>query len=243
MKKYVLLFLACCPGILAQPLASATPDPVQLLETMRAGIPTEGLRIEADIETLDRRGEIKTSYRATADLHFEETPPRTVYQLSDAFGTPLTSLEVIWTQGQPQLHSPTQDGTGSVPQLTDNVLDTDMSWNDVLLGYLWVDTGTYLGESRAKNRLCHVIEYAEGETRVRLWIDQHIHILLRAETRDTNNKVVREMNVRSFKKVDERWILQDLEVKSFPKRTRTLLRVRTVAPLSTETSERVPISL
>lgn len=232
MKMAPLLFFTCCASCLAQ--LPESPDPRHLLEAMRAGLPHEALHIDADIQSLDRRGEIKNSFRAEADLHFDETPARTSYRIYDAFGDPLASLEVLWRPEQPVITKFTSDGSKTIPDLSDAVLGTDMSWNDLLLSYLWIDTATYLGEGRAKNRLCHILEYTPSDSTpsTRLWLDQKLHMLLRAETRNTDHELIRQMNVRSFKKVDDRWVLQDLEVKNLPRHTRTLLRVRTVSPLA-----------
>jgi hypothetical protein len=55
-------------------------------------------------------------------------------------------------------------------------------------------------------------------------------MLLQAEALDPGGKAVRRLWVRSVKKINERWIIKDLEVEGFPAEHRTRLDVRDVSP-------------
>ena len=72
---------------------------------------------------------------------------------------------------------------------------------------------------------------------MRLWIDDEAKALLRAEFRDADGERIKRMDVLSFKKVDEMFTLQDIEVKRYPERTSTVLRVDHVEPMRLETQE------
>jgi hypothetical protein len=76
------------------------------------------------------------------------------------------------------------------------------------------------------------VQAPEGEPsaydRVRLWVDPKIHVLLRAEAYDAAGERVRSMEVKSFKKIDEVWMIKNLDVVEHPSRKRTRLRVESV---------------
>jgi len=66
--------------------------------------------------------------------------------------------------------------------------------------------------------------------RVLLWIDEKLRVVLQAEGYDSGGKLVRRFWINSFKKIDDKWMLKDMEVESFLSTHRTRLRVREVCP-------------
>jgi hypothetical protein len=65
-------------------------------------------------------------------------------------------------------------------------------------------------------------------SRVRLWIGKKARMMLQAEGYDANDEIVRRLWVRSCKKVDDQWIIKDMEVQHYPVVHRTKLRVNEV---------------
>ncbi|MCX6998426.1 MAG: outer membrane lipoprotein-sorting protein [Kiritimatiellaeota bacterium] len=63
---------------------------------------------------------------------------------------------------------------------------------------------------------------------IRLWIEAQVRVLLQAETCDVRGQRLRALRVKSFKKIQDLWMIQDLEVETYPARHRTLLRVQEV---------------
>jgi len=59
----------------------------------------------------------------------------------------------------------------------------------------------------------------------RLWIGKQQHLLLQAEGVDANGKVVRRLWVKSCKKIDEKWIVKEMEIQSYPVVHRTKLHI------------------
>ena len=53
-------------------------------------------------------------------------------------------------------------------------------------------------------------------------------ILLRAEAYGLDDQKLRRMEVKSFRKINDRWFIKDIEVQSHPTRHKTILRVRDV---------------
>jgi hypothetical protein len=64
---------------------------------------------------------------------------------------------------------------------------------------------------------------------VRLWIDPQIRILLQAAAYDVRGGLLKMLEVKSFKKIRGVWIIQNLDVQSYPLRHRTTLRVKEAA--------------
>jgi hypothetical protein len=60
----------------------------------------------------------------------------------------------------------------------------------------------------------------------RLWVDRHVFALLEAEARDAEGRPLRRLSVKSLRKMDGQWTLQDLEVRTPAAGTRTRLHVR-----------------
>ena len=85
-----------------------------------------------------------------------------------------------------------------------------------------------------KGRDCYVIdipapaEAFAGCSGVRVWIDPRINILLRAEAFDHESKRQRRVEVKSFRKINDRWFIKDIEIRSYPSQHKTILRVRDV---------------
>ena len=65
----------------------------------------------------------------------------------------------------------------------------------------------------------------KGCLKVRLWIDRDIRMFLQAQQVDENRAVARQMWVRSVKKMQGRWMVQDIEVEARGSGHRTRLHV------------------
>jgi hypothetical protein len=65
---------------------------------------------------------------------------------------------------------------------------------------------------------------------VRLWIEEKIRVLLQAEGYDAQGEAVRRLWVQSCKKINDRWMIKDMEIQQYPEIHRTRLTVRDVKP-------------
>jgi hypothetical protein len=80
-----------------------------------------------------------------------------------------------------------------------------------------------------KGRVCHVLESlclkppTNAYARVVSWIDKETGGLLLAEAYDKGNRLMKEFAVRSFKKVEGQWQLQEMEIRSVKTGRRTRL--------------------
>ena len=110
----------------------------------------------------------------------------------------------------------------------------DINWLDLSLSYLWWPNGRTIGTEHVKGRLCYVLDLPVPRdvsalcSTVRIWIEAKVHVLLQAEDLDAKQQRLRLLRIKSFKKIKDLWLIEDLEVQAYPSRHRTLLRVQEV---------------
>ncbi len=129
------------------------------------------------------------------------------------------------------------------------IRETDMTWTDLTLAFLWWKGGAVAGSESIRGRPAVVLDVpAPAEmsgrpyARVRVWVDEEARILLQAEGYDTGGGLVRSLWVKSFRKIDDRWMIKDIEIQSYPVQHRTRLRVNEVTTLTASGDhERLPL--
>lgn len=215
-----------------------------ILTDVVSRLPRQPLLISGRLFVRRRKGVILQELRFEMELHWGATPPRAVYTIRDRFGSALEQLtfarptgramDVTYALGDPP-------ATNTPPDLYEPIQDTDLSWVDLSLAFLWWKGGEIVGHDEVRGRRCLVIdvpspgkppsEGAASYARVRLWVDERIRMLLQAEGYDRQGEAVRRLWIESLKKVDDRWMIKDMEIQSVPDR-RTKLRVDEVEDLS-----------
>ena len=170
-------------------------------------------------------------------LDWKADVPTARYTIRDAFGASLQHLAITWnTPTQPEYRflegSPLR--AAPMPVLSDSILDTDLTWIDLSLSFLWWEGGVERGEEPVRGRDCRVIDVPAPDDAgahidgVRLWIDSKAGIVLRAEGFDSAGELARRMDVKSFKKINGRWVIKDIDFQRFPEKTKTTLLVNAV---------------
>lgn len=220
----------------------------QLLEDVRAQLPRESLVISGDLIVRKRKGIVTRTLTFDMSLNLGSQPETLRCIIRDAFGKELEQLTVTHRTGQEPCFGYAAGSPFSpsdLPSLFDCVQGTDISWTDLTLSFLWWRGGTTVGTETIRGRSCLVVEVPTpaGEStpeagtqagrqykRVLLWIDEKLHVVLRAEGYDSDGKLVRRFWINSFKKIDGKWMIKDMEVESFPSTHRTRLRIREVCP-------------
>ncbi len=90
-----------------------------------------------------------------------------------------------------------------------------------------IDRNTRL--SMRKGRSCRVLESvnpkigAAGYTRVRSWVDIKTRGIIIAEAYGANNRLMKEFEIGGFTKVDQNWVLKNMEIRDLISDTRTIL--------------------
>lgn len=211
------------------------PPADELLRTVLSTFPSVPVRVESQIIAKDRSGDIQKRLNAVMELDWGASEPSARYAIEDAFGSPLEELEIRWrADGERRVRyrkgDPLEDA--ALANLYERVQDTDISWIDLALAYLWWPDGKTVGAERVRGRFCYVVDLPApaGESGaydgVRLWIDPQIGILLQAAAYDVDGQLVKLLEVKSFKKIRDVWIIQNIDVQSFPARHKTSLKVK-----------------
>lgn len=215
------------------------PEAQALLDGVVARLPQDPLLIEGDLVVRKPRGVVTQTLRFEMRLEWGRSPARAQYTIRDAFGAELERMTLVrhaggrlvvqYARGNPLQEAPP-------PPLDDPIQDTDLSWSDLTLAFLWWPGAMLTGEDTIRNRPCYVVEVpaphdggAQALDRacsaVALWVDRDLSMLLQAEARDADGNPIRTLWVKSFKKTNERWMIKDMEVQRYPLTHRTRLRV------------------
>jgi hypothetical protein len=230
--------------------SSDAPPAQELLDDVVARLPREALTVSGELIVRRRKGVELRRLGFEMYLNWGVRPSIARYTIRDAFGGDLERLTVERdARGLPTFRyaagSPL--APAETPPLFDTVQQSDISWMDLALSFLWWPDGELVGRDEVKGRRCFVVRVpapasvrggvagasASSYDAVRLWIDEEMRMLLQAEGLDTDGSAVRRLWVRSFKKIDDRWMIKDMEVESYPVASRTKLHVSDVSAADT----------
>jgi hypothetical protein len=257
MAAGVLAVLCAVPGARAEaasaPAESNAPPAPQLLADVVARLPREPLKVSGEMIVRRRRGVVERTYRFDMALHWGAEPATAVYTIRDAFGAPLGEMTVRRAAGEEPAFSyaaGNPPAPAPCPGRFDNVQETDISWTDLALTFLWWPGGAVVATNDVRGRRCYVVEVPAPADRraapeaaaqaatppyrsVRMWIDAELRVLLQAEGLDADGRAIRRLWIKSFKKVNQTWMIKDLEVQQGNTGHRTKLVVLEVNGAST----------
>ncbi len=231
----VLLLLAA-PIMAQQRAPSGPPEARQLLNDVILALPDIPLRVTGDLTARARGGAPDMRKGVEMLLDWQADPPTARYTLRDAFGGTHSHLAITWEQPRTPVYRYFEGyplRAAPLPDLVDAIPGTDISWMDLSLSFLWWPGAQTVGREDVRGQSCWVVDIPapdsfSGCAGVRLWISPRINIMLKAEAYDANNQPMRRLDVKSFKRINNRWVIKDIELTSLPARTRTVLRVRNV---------------
>jgi hypothetical protein len=208
-----------------------------LMDDVLLRFPREPLDIRGDMVVRRRRSAAITRVPFSMTVDWGANPAQFNCRVLDDEGNVSRELTLqLRPGGRPEI----ADAAGSQVDLDSTIESTDLTWADLSLSFLWWRGGRIVGTDRAKGRDCYLVdvpapawgEESTGYSRVRLWIDQSLHMLLRADGFDPDDTHVRSLWVRSLKKTDDRWMIKDMEVRRYPSVHRTRLRIHSVETAS-----------
>ena len=218
-------------------MVDTLPDATELLQQVVAGLPAEPLTIQARLEGRDDLDYMDKLRLAELQMTWQGGAIAAHYTLRDAFGGNLAKLEVARPANGAISYKLFRGAHLAPAELTllDAPLEgTDLNWLDLSLSYLWWPHGRTVGTEHVKGRLCYVVDLPIPPgvstlcATMRLWIESKFHMLMQAEAYDAKQQRLRALRIKSFKKLKEVWLIEDLEVQAYPSRHRTLLRVQEV---------------
>lgn len=242
MKRQLnLLFITLCLALPGIAWAQLTGD--ELMQRVRLSLPTVPLLISGELQSRDRRGNIVQISPLEMRLAWGDTVPHAEYSVLDRFGAVRERVRIEWpaygeTQQRWWTGSPLEEQP--LTDLSQLVEGLELSWSDLSLTFLWWEGARRVGSERVRGRATEIVEIpapAGAELafdRVRLWIDPEVNLLMRADTLDRRGRMIRRIEVRSLRKIDEIWMIQNLDILSRESRERITLRVREVEQMTAD---------
>lgn len=222
------------------PAAAQLPTTDELMGRLLARLPSKPILVTGDLITTAETGE-KSKLGVSILLCY---PRMAQYTILDAFGQQLEQLTVLrqgntasleYVKGDPAAGAP-------APALGQQIQTTALSWMDLTLGFLWWHGGNIIGREETRGQPCYVLDRhapaneAEPYASVRIWVDTRVSMLLQADGYDKLGDGIRRLSVKSFKKINDEWMIKDLEIEHHPSKLRTILRVRDVQPIEVKES-------
>lgn len=208
-----------------------------LLREVTASLPREQLNINGDITVRKRHGIVVNELLFEMLINWGSEPAVASYSIQNMSGTNMEQL-TLTRHADGRLYSSylqkDQPAAANNPNLFNTIQGTDITWIDLTLSFLWWHNGAITGSEEIKGRPCLIVKIpapkkqSHNYSYVLLWIDQEMRMLLQAEGYNAEKELIRRMWVKSFKKINHKWMIKDLEIQSFPSTHRTRLRIREV---------------
>ncbi|MDR2849027.1 MAG: outer membrane lipoprotein-sorting protein [Verrucomicrobiota bacterium] len=248
-----LLILGFCLPALAGPAAArerpateaaAAEENLTAAETLNACtklIPSEPLLLKGSLTVRKLRGIVLLDQPFKLLMDWGARTPTAEVLLLDPSGTSLVERAVLSRpEGRPAqikvFDGPEQTPVES-PSYAGRVRGTDMTWMDLTLDFLWWKDvrfdDTPRGESH-NGRDCDILVAVPpwpipGCSAVRIWVDRQLRCLMQVEQLDPQGTAVRKMWVQRVKKMDDRWMIRDMEIETLNSGHRTKLFVDDVS--------------
>ena len=112
-------------------------------------------------------------------------------------------------------------------QPSTSICNTDVTWSDITLDYLWWDDFSFDAEREGESvhgQVCAVVVMKKGDRQVRVWVDRKTGALMQAEELK-DGKAVRRLWGTRIRKFGERWMANVLEVETVGSGHRTKITV------------------
>ena len=195
--------------------AAEEPGAQEILQMVRAGQSAQSQALHGAIRTAGK----SVPFRLVSSgqtIRYEFTAPAQVIQIR--LGEKDARLEEI-TGGQTQRVTPRR--------FDDRVRETDISYEDLSLGFLYWPKATLRGEQIMLLQKCWIVRVEPGPrgdsqyAKVDLWISKKNAALMQAEAFDANGRVARKFKVISGQPVgDGLWILKEMRIEAFDGRSK-----------------------
>ena len=224
MKIFKNSLICVWCAVVTMGVLGAEPTAAEILAGCRAMLPTRPVELTGAIVLRNRKGIVKSEYDYTLTL--------------DRSAKPAKATVVIRTRGETNvLKQVTLTRPGKLPE--GQVMDTDVSWLDLSLDYLWWRNPRFETEREGESvhgQKCMVIlvdppDAASGLGNMRLWTEKKNGYLMQAEQMDASGKPVRRLWGTRVKKFGNRWMANVLETETLGSGRRTKITVESVREL------------
>ena len=234
-RYFFILILAFATSIFAAPSAMVLktdkelPSATEILAQVRASLPREALLIKGQILSGGRLGKLERVCYIDMFLDFGADPAIVRYKISDAFGTAIEQMTISMTEGgetEYEYEAGNPLKSAPAPQPTGVIMDTDVTWNDLSLLFLWRSDGRTAREENLRGRDSYVLEFPRNEGGIQsVWIDMQMLVLIQMEELDSGGRPQRRMIVKNIKKISDQWMIKNLEIRAYPSLHHTLIKV------------------
>ena len=185
----------------AELMVPTNATPRQLVENCRTMIPAN-VELEGRIILRSRKGIVQAEYK----------------------------YDLVRKDGATDLKLTDDDGKDVAFEKEGRILETDVTWSDLTLDYLWWDDFEFDAEREAESvhgQTCAVVVMKKGARVVRVWVDRKTGALMQAEElRD--GKALRRLWGTRIKKFGDRWMANVMEVETLGSGHRTKITVEEV---------------
>lgn len=227
------------------------PEADDLIRQVLATMPTAPIQLEGELRTKLRGGDYESVAVVRMVLNANGDSGSASYVVSDFFGAQQEKLDVRRQAGAVlhEYRAGNDLDLQTFPGLAEKIRDTELTWADLTLSFLWWDGGTTLGLDKVRGRSCYLVELPappdlNGFVRsVKLWIDPKIGMLLKADSFAANGELVRSLSVKKFRKIDNVWMVSDIGVLAYPDKASTSLVIHTVSPVTPDPAGMEPATL
>jgi hypothetical protein len=214
-RGLIVLLLGLLISFVAIPAwAEEDPDPQIILKQVRLAQSKQNTNLSGAIRT----GGKSLPFRLVSNsgiVRYEFSDPAQVIQLR--LGEKELRLEEI-AGGKTQTVTP--------KRFDERVRDTDISYEDLSLGFLYWPNATVRGEQTMLLQKCWIIRVTPGARKdsqyatVDLWISKKNGALMQAEAFDAGGKLARKFKVISGQPVgDGLWMLKEMRIESMQGRS------------------------
>ena len=214
---------------------------VQILGACAKLIPTDRLLIQGTLTVRKLRGIVLAEEPFKLMMDWGAKTPTAEVLLLDRAGTSLVERAVLTRPlgqaAQIKLYSGAAQTPVESPSYAGRIRGTDMTWMDLTLDFLWWKEvrfdDTPRGESH-NGRDCDILVTVPpypipGCSAVRVWVDRQLRCVMQAQQLDPQGNPVRKMWVQRVKKMDDRWMIREMEIETLNSGHRTRLSVHDVS--------------
>ena len=199
---------------------------------LRAAMPGEDAEYGGVLRI--RRGQVIRTIPITSRLSTGKTSWQIIYETQATDERPAQKLTVIHASDQPNVYH-YRHGTNEDLRLTGHETAIPFAGSDFWLMDLGVEflhwpEQRLLKREMRKQRACQVLESRPtrtsangGYARVVSWIDAEADGVLMAEAYDVQGKLLKEFEIDKFTKVEGRWQLKRMEMRSYKPSSRTVI--------------------
>ena len=209
-------------------------------ETLKACtqvIPTDRLLIKGTLTVRKQRGIVLAEFPYRLMLDWGARTPSAECLLLDAQGTSVVERAVLTRPAGQAAQIKLYRGPEQTPEdgisYSGRICGTDMTWMDLTLDFLWWKDVRFDDTPRGECRIgrdCDILVAVPpgpipGCSAVRIWIDRKWRCIMQAEQLDPQGNPVRTMWVQKVKKVEDRWMIPEMEIETLNSGHRTRLYV------------------